>query len=124
LPYSNFWTNFFSGGSPTLYNNTWYDATYSDLFPGTSLSGFVVGIPDISPPSQVAWFAFSATTTFDPADMYTGSEAFLNDLDQGIAGFEGVASAPAASVPEPSPSILMLSASAVMMVLRRFRRRP
>lgn len=120
-PSSNSWTNFFYGGSPTIYNNVWEDPTFSDLFPPASVSGFIVGIPDIDPPSQVAWFAYSGTTTGDPADAYTGNGAFYNDSV--YAGFEGTATAAATGVPEPSPAVLVLSASTLLIVLRRIRRR-
>jgi hypothetical protein len=118
-PYSAFWSNASYGGSAVFYNNTWYDFTYGDLTAGNTMSGFVVGIPDIAPPLQVEWFAFSANTTFDPADAYTGSEAFYNDGDS--AGFEGIASQSAPGVPEPA-TVALLAGSLGILSLVRHRR--
>ena len=115
-PYSAFWTNLFSGGSSLIYNNTWQDPTFADFTPGKGLSGFIVEIPDITPPAQVEWFAYSATTTSDPADGYTGNEAFSNDGY--FAGFEGIASPAATSTPEPA-TLALVGASLGLLVLRR-----
>jgi hypothetical protein len=121
LPDSTAWTNFFFGGSSLFYNNTWYDGTFSGLFPGTSVSSFVAGIADVAPPTQVAWFAYSATTTSDPADAYTGNEAFYNDPDLGNAGFEGIASPVSAATPEPASFFLVSGAVGAIIALRRLR---
>lgn len=119
------WTNFFSGGSANFYNNIWYDGTdFDHLLPGTSLPGFVVQIADAVAPSSVPWFALSVANTFDPADIYTGTEAFNIDQDFLTAGFEGTSSqaAVAAVAPEPaSISFVLIGLTAGTYLLRRRR---
>jgi hypothetical protein len=118
---SSFWTNFFAGGAPLFYNNTWQDSTYSDLPPGTTISGFKVGISDAAPPASVQWFAYSATLTSDPADGYTGGSTFTNDGF--FAGFEGTASRAAATgTPEPETLTLAIGSLGVFFLNRRRRR--
>jgi hypothetical protein len=105
---------FFDGGSSNVYNNNWQDLVdFNHLLSGTSLSGFKVKVSDIDMPTSVPWFAYSVT--FDPADLYTGNEAFFNSPDLGIAGFEGVAEGTVvipAATPEPS-SMVLLSLGAI-----------
>ena len=117
------WTNFFNGGQPIFYNNIWFDGTdFNHLLPGTSLSGFTVEIADIVAPVSVPWFAFSVANSFDPADIYTGPDAFNIDPNFLTAGFEGVAAPAAAAapaVPEPSPFGLMVLGLATCVFLRR-----
>jgi hypothetical protein len=119
------WTNFFSGGSSNFYNNVWADETDLDhLLPGSSLSGFVVHVTDLVVPPSVQWFAWSVTNTFDPADLYTGADAFNIDPDFLTAGFEGIADAPvaAAAVPEPwSIGLVMIGLTACTYLRQRRR---
>lgn len=99
------WTNFFNGGGPFLYKNIWVDLNdFNHLLPGQSLSGFTVGITDAEPPVSVQWFALSVPDTFDPADIYTGTDAF--NIDSGLltAGFEGVGTQATATSATPEPS--------------------
>lgn len=116
------WTNAFtSGGSSILYNNIWVDfVDFNHLLPGGSLSGFTVGVADTVAPSSVSWFAFSATTSFDPADIYTGPDAFNIDPDILNAGFEGVAAAAQAApaVPEPATVGLLVIGLGIGVFLR------
>ncbi|MEO8368330.1 MAG: hypothetical protein ABI806_03955 [Candidatus Solibacter sp.] len=105
------WTNFFSGGSPVFYNNIWFDGNdFNHLLPGTSLSGFMATVADAAPPLQVSWFAYSVASSFDPADLYTGSDAFVIDPNFLTAGFEGTATPTAGAVGAPEASSLMLMA--------------
>jgi hypothetical protein len=107
------WTNFFNGGSQIFYNNVWVDfADFNHLLSGTSLSGFIVEVPDLVAPTVVPWFAFAIPTSFDPADVFVGPEAFVNDPTYG-AGFEGVAS------PEPSTLGLLAIGLGIGVFLRR-----
>ena len=110
---------FYDGGQPLLHNNIWYDLTFDHLFPGTSLAGFRAQIGDIDPPGTVPWFAYTYTTTLDPSDVYTGSDAFFSDPDLGIAGFEGVASGELAPAPEPSTWALLALGIVSCLLLRR-----
>jgi len=115
------YTNFFNGGSMLFYNNTWQDVTFGaggDLPPGSSLSGFIVGISDVAPPTQVSWFAYSTASSGDPADGYTGIEGFYND---GLsAGFEGIASpAATAGVPEPATLAVVAGSLGLLSLVRR-----
>src|SRR5262245_45805246 len=76
------WTNFFSGGSSLVYNNIWYDGSdFNHLLSGTSLSGFIVEIADATGPTSVPWFAYTVASSFDPGDLYDGTEAFAIDPD-------------------------------------------
>ena len=119
LPDSSFWTNIPYGGSSVIYNNTWYDSSFAGLFPGTSLPGFIVSITDLQAPTLVSWFAFSVTTSFDPADSYVGNDAFYNDPNFGNAGFEGIATEAATSAPEPSTWGAVSGALVALAFLRR-----
>jgi len=121
-------TNLFLGGKPITYNNVWVDGTdFNHLMPGTSLAGFMVQVPDVNAPASVAWFAYSVANTGDPADIYTGTEAFSIDFNGlGSSGFEGVATAAAptdvvgpAAVPEPSTLGSMIIALVAGLFLRR-----
>ncbi|MCU1232339.1 MAG: hypothetical protein JWP63_306 [Candidatus Solibacter sp.] len=113
------WTNFFLGGSAIFYNNIWFDGSdFNHLLPGTGLAGFTVTVADLVAPTSVAWFAFSVPVSFDPADIYTGSDSFNIDPDFLTAGFEG----DAAAVPEPAPPILLAFGFATCGFLRRLRR--
>jgi len=112
------WTNFFDGGGPFFYNNIWVDLIdFNHLLPGQSLSGFIAGISDAAPPTSVQWFAFSVPDTFDPNDIYTGTDAFSIDTGLLTAGFEGVASeatSGAPAVPEPSTGLTALLSGIVL----------
>ena len=116
------WTNFFQGGKPISYDNIWFDGNdFNHLLPGTSLSGFTVTVADLAAPTSVSWFAFSVPMTFDPADIYSGADAFTIDSDFLTAGFEGdaVIAAPA-TVPEPTPlGLLVFGCAAFAHFYRR-----
>ena len=112
------WTNYFYGGLQINYNNVWLDSSdYNHLLSGTSLSGFVVEVTDAVAPASVPWFAFAIPTSFDPADVFVGPEAFVNDPTYG-AGFEGIASPDVAS-PEPSTLGLLVIGLGIGVFLRR-----
>jgi PEP-CTERM motif len=112
------WTNFFNGGSQISYNNVWVDfADVNHLLSGTSLSGFIVEVPDAVAPTEVPWFAYAYPSSFDPADLYAGSGAFAVSEVFG-AGFEGVASPDIAS-PEPSTLGLLVIGLGIGVFLRR-----
>ena len=118
------WTNFFAGGSPLFYNNIWYDSTdFNHLLPGTSLSGFKATVTGATPPDHVSWFAYTVASSFDPADLYTGSDAFVIDPGFLTAGFEGTAlRAPGAvgvGAPEVSSLTLMAIGIGAGALLRR-----
>ncbi len=84
------------GGTAVDLNNTWVDTGLSGaLLPGTTLSGFIVHIPDLVAPTAVSWAAISFGTL---ADSYTGGGNYLTPQNP---GFQGIA-----SVPEPSTLIL------------------
>ncbi|HJZ98085.1 MAG TPA: hypothetical protein VKE70_16360 [Candidatus Solibacter sp.] len=120
------WTNFFNGGSSLVYNNIWYDGSdFNHLLPGTSLSGFIVEIADATAPTSVPWFAYTVTSSFDPADLYDGTEAFAIDSGFLTAGFEGTAVTlvPAASAPEPSALAFVITGLMTCAIVRRMRRR-
>jgi PEP-CTERM motif len=107
------WTNFFNGGKPILYNNVWVDfLDFNHLLSGTSVSGFIVEVPDEVAPTVVPWFAYAYSSSLDPADLYTGPEAFSVDPSFG-AGFEGTAS------PEPSTLGLLIIGLGIGAFLRR-----
>ena len=119
------WTNFFAGGSPLFYNNIWLDVNdFNHLLPGTSLSGFMVMVADAAPPAQVSWFAYSVPSSFDPADLYTGSGAFAVDPNFLTAGFEGTAAAApgpdGVGAPEVSSLTLMAIGVGAGVLLRKF----
>ena len=102
------WTNFFYGGSTILYNNVWVDfLDFNHLLSGTSLSGFIVEVPDDVAPAIVPWFAYAYPSSFDPADLYAGPGAFVVDGTFG-AGFEGTAGAGSEGTASPEPSTLGL----------------
>ncbi len=105
------WDNSSYGGSSTIYNNIWYETSYTQILPGSTLSGFKVHVTDLVAPTSVKWFAFG----------YGGSEYLGGDnfyLPNNPA-FEGVASSTTA-VPEPS-SIAMLGIGAIGLFARRRR---
>ena len=102
------WTNSGLGGSDTLYNNVWLDASTSHLLPGTSLSGFDVKVSDAIAPSSVEWFALSIGNV-----AYMGSGSFGDPTNP---GFEGVAS------PEAGAWVLCAVGVAGLAVMRRRRR--
>jgi hypothetical protein len=109
---------FFNGGSTILYNNVWVDfVDFNHLLSGTSLSGFIVEVPDAVAPTEVPWFAYAYPSSFDPADLYAGSGAFAVSEVFG-AGFEGVASPDIAS-PEPSTLGLLVIGLGIGVFLRR-----
>ncbi len=85
------WNNAGYGGSGTTYNNNWIAASYGDLTPGNSLSGFQAHLTDVTAPTSVAYFLFSFSPTSTP---YLGGGNFHSNYNP---GFEGVAQA----VPEP-----------------------
>jgi hypothetical protein len=92
------WFNY--GGSNTEYNNTWRNGI-GGIYPGNTLSGFIVHDPDLVAPSEVSWSAVSYSVILDP---YTGGGNFITDWNP---GFEGLASpVDSAAVPEPSSVIL------------------
>ena len=95
------WFNY--GGSTTEYNNTWrtplnngvppaYPLLPNAMLPGVTRSGFIVHIPDATPPTAVPWSAVSFGS-----DSYTGGGNFITGTNP---GFEGIAHPTAA--PEPS----------------------
>ena len=111
------WTNFFYGGSAILYNNVWVDfVDFNHLLSGTSLSGFIVEVPDDVAPAIVPWFAYATPSSGDPAELYTGSGAFA--VDPFTAGLEGIASPDIAS-PEPSTLGLLVIGLGIGVFLRR-----
>jgi hypothetical protein len=104
---SNWFNN---GGSNTEYNNPWRNgsggvanATGGMIFPGETLSGFIVHDPDLIAPISVPWFAVAFSNTF--AEPYTGGGNFNPDLNP---GFEGLAQ-PADVANTPAPSTLVMS---------------
>ena len=110
-------TNFFYSGSSIFYNNFWLDSSnFTLLLSGTSLSGFMVKVPDDVAPAIVPWFAYATPSSGDPAELYTGSGAFA--VDPFTAGFEGVASPDIAS-PEPSTLGLLAIGLGIGVFLRR-----
>jgi hypothetical protein len=112
------WTNFFNGGQPIFYNNVWVDFfDFNHLLSGTSLSGFIVEVPDDVAPAIVPWFAYAYPSSQDPADLYTGLGAFAVDPSFG-AGFEGIASPDVVS-PEPSTLGLLVIGLGIGVFLRR-----
>ena len=89
------WNFFNYGGSATELNNTWQAGpTLGALLPGTTLSGFIVHIPDLVAPAEVSWGAIAVS----PGSLhpYTGGGNFIS---QANPGFEGLATP---AVPEPS----------------------
>lgn len=111
--------NFFLGGSTNVYNNNWVDfLDFNHLLPGTSLSGFIANIADATPPTSVPFYAFSAPSDFDPAHIYTGSDAFNIDSNFSTAGFEGTA-VEAAAAPEASTFGVMAIGLGLGALLRR-----
>ena len=112
------WNNVFYGGSNTFYNNFWLDSSnFTLLLSGTSLSGFMVDVPDAVAPASVPWFAYAYPSSQDPADLYTGLGAFAVDPSFG-AGFEGIASPDVVS-PEPSTLGLLVIGLGIGVFLRR-----
>jgi hypothetical protein len=104
------WTNSGLGGSNTLYNNIWLDASASNLLPGSSLSGFDVRVSDAVAPQSVKWFAFTIGNV-----PYTGTGSFG---DPSNPGFEGVAS------PEPSTYVLLIAGFGGWLLARVSKRGP
>ena len=115
------WNNVFYGGSNTFYNNFWLDSSnFTLLLSGTSLSGFVVEVTDTVAPASVPWFAYAYPSSFDPADVYTGSEAFAVSPYTFGAGFEGNASSGSdIASPEPSTLGLLVMGLGIGVFLRR-----
>ena len=115
------WTNYFYGGLQINYNNVWLDSSdYNHLLSGTSLSGFVVEVTDTVAPASVPWFAYAYPSSFDPADVYTGSEAFAVSPYTFGAGFEGNASSGSdIASPEPSTLGLLVIGLGIGVFLRR-----
>jgi len=109
------WTNTSFGGSSTVYNNNWIDNIYTDLLPGSSLSGFDVQISDAVAPTAVSWFAFAYSP--DDVDPYTGGGNFNGQQNP---GFEGIAGTDP-SVPEPTTWIGMLTGLACIGLWQRKR---
>ena len=118
---STFWNNSGYGGSGINYNNVWSDSSdYNHLLSGTSLSGFVVEVTDAVAPASVPWFAYAYPSSFDPADVYTGSEAFAVSPYTFGAGFEGNASSGSdIASPEPSTLGLLVIGLGIGVFLRR-----
>jgi hypothetical protein len=102
------WTNSGLGGSDTLYNNVWLDASTSNLLPGSSLSGFDVRVSDAIAPGSVKWFALSIGNV-----PYMGSGSFGDPTNP---GFEGVAS------PEPGTYVLLVVGMAGLALRERNRK--
>jgi hypothetical protein len=85
------------GGSSTIYNNIWYNNDLNNtLFPGSTLSGFLVHVTDVAAPTTVSWFAFGYDNGFHGS--YTGGGNFYTNTNP---GFEGVA-----AVPLPAAAVL------------------
>jgi len=81
-----------AGGSSTQYNRAWV-ATAGRLVPSQTVSGFLVEIDQVDPPTRVPWFVLARS---DSRAEYQGEGHFGNRLHP---GFEGLA---VASVPEPT----------------------
>jgi hypothetical protein len=111
-------TNFYYGGSSIFYNNFWSDSSdYTLLLSGTSLSGFMVEVPDDVAPAIVPWFAYATPSSGDPADAYTGPGAFPVPFG---AGLEGSASSGSdIASPEPSTLGLLVMGLGIGVILRR-----
>lgn len=88
------------GGSSNVYNDTWIveSSTTNGIAPGSSLDGFVVHSTAADAPTSVNWFAFTYGQ-----QPYNGPA--LNAPNN--PGFEGVASLPVTSTPEPASIALM-----------------
>ena len=110
----------YDGNVGTSYNNNWFGADSSDtnylaqLLSGSSLSGFMVAVPDAVAPVLVPWFVYVTPNSGDPADLflpptnwYLGTGSF--PVDSYITGFEGTASSDVAS-PEPATMTMFGSA--------------
>jgi hypothetical protein len=89
------WTNVDYGGSESVYNNNWLDASISHLGNGQTLSGFVVGTASL--PTSVSWFAYASNGT------YSGNDYFNSSTNP---GFEGTAT-PRSQVPEPATLLIL-----------------
>ncbi len=113
------WNPVGNGGSNTNYDNTWISApTAGALLPGTTLSGFIVNIPDLVSPTAVQWTVLAVS----PGQLhpYTGGG---NYNPQANPGFEGLAA------PVPEPSTLVMSAILLGMlgsgwIRKRLKRSP
>jgi hypothetical protein len=90
------------GGTSINYYNAWGSSMPTTLYPGISLSGFIVHITDLVAPSSVNWFAFAFDVT--RTTPYTAGGNFNNFENP---GFEGIA---ATAVPEPSTYLAGISA--------------
>jgi len=99
------------GGPNINYNNLWASPIHDVLLPGTTISGFVVHIPDAVAPSAVSWLAISASTDSAP---YTGGGNFISETNPGFAGI--------ATVPEPS-SLALAAFGLVSLAAWGWRRR-
>ena len=104
------WDNSGLGGSNTLYNNVWLDASASQLLPGSMLSGFEVHVSDLTLPQTVQWFAFTVGSI-----PYMGGGNFGDPFNP---GFEGSAT----NLPEANSGVLLTGVLTAFLLLRRPRR--
>lgn len=103
------WDNSGLGGSNTLYNNVWLDASASQLLPGAMLSGFEVHESDLTLPQTVQWFAFTSGST-----AYPGGGNFGDPFNPGSEGL-------ATNLPEPNSGMMLAGVLAGFLLLRRRR---
>jgi hypothetical protein len=81
-----------AGGSSTQYNRAWV-ASAARVVPSQTVSGFLVQLDQVDPPTSVSWFVLARS---DSRAEYQGDGHFGNRLHP---GFEGLA---VAAVPEPA----------------------
>lgn len=92
------WSNSPYGGSSQVYNNNWIDFSFANIPFAATVGGFEVTVNDLVAPTSINWFAYGS------GSAYVGQDNFNN---QSNPGFEGVARASAANVPEPASLALL-----------------
>lgn len=90
------WNNSLSGGSSTIYDNTWC-CTFNGILNGQTLTGFEVTVNSGTALSSIRWFAFANNGTDTNSDGH-----FHGPFNP---GFEGVS---VSAVPEPSTWAMMI----------------
>ena len=77
------WTFYYAGATNTTYNNCWITnpGGGSVVFPGTSLSGFIVHCTDAAAPTSVAWGAIAV------GGNYLGNDCLIGPTNPAFEGF-------------------------------------